>query len=111
MSMFKLLRSWYASNASLSPFGDHAGKSCSAGLVANLLKPLPSGSTTKISESPTWLSDLAKAILPLWLEEVGLVGPVPPFCAAQLASTTANAMGATSSMSVQRVMPHLNTLR
>src|SRR5215217_5434229 len=111
MSMFKLFGPSDASNATLSPFGDHAGKPSSAGLVANLLKPLPSGSTTKISASPAWLSDLAKAILPLWLGEVGLVGPVSPLCAAQLASITANAMGATSSMSVQRIMPHLNTLR
>src|SRR5215203_2487111 len=89
MSMFKLLGLRDASNASLWPLGDQAGKLSSAGLVASFLSPLPSGSTTKISESPVWLSDLAKAILPLWVEEVGLVGPVPAFCVAQLVSTTA----------------------
>src|SRR5918998_801437 len=98
MSMLKPLRPSDASNASLLPSGDQAGKLSPTGLVASFLKPLPSGSTTKISKSPTRLSNLAKAILPFWLGEAGLVGSVPPFCAAQLASTTAKAVYATTSM-------------
>src|SRR5215207_6513242 len=98
MSMLKSSRPSDASTASLLPFGDQAGLLSCAGLVASFLKPLPSGSTMKISNSPAWLSNLAKAISPLWLVEAGLVGPVPAFCASQLASITTKAKEATSRM-------------
>src|SRR5215207_9958235 len=96
--MLKPLGSGDASNASLFPFDDQAGKLSPTSLVASFLTPLPSGSITKISDWPSLLSNLEKAILPIWLEEAGLVGPVAAFCASQLASITTKAKEATSRM-------------
>ena len=84
-------------NASLFPSGDHAGSPSYVGLVASLLTPVPSAFTTKISRWPFWLSTSVKAILPLWLEEVSLVGPDPAGCVPQLASIIKRAIEAISS--------------
>src|SRR5215210_3728482 len=84
-------------NASLFPSGDHAGLLSCVGLVARFLVPVPSAFTTKISRWPSRLSTPVKAILPLWLEEVGLVGPVLAGCVPQLVSIAKKAIEATSS--------------
>src|SRR5215210_5286965 len=84
-------------NASLFPSGDHAGLPSCVGLVARFLAPVPSAFTTKISRRPTRVSTPVKAILPLWLDEAGLVGPVPAGCVPQLVSIAKKAIEATSS--------------